>query len=58
MGFGDSERWLNKWVINEAQSHEVTRHALEQGINFFDTAIIFAIGTSGEYVGSALKKSA
>jgi aryl-alcohol dehydrogenase-like predicted oxidoreductase len=58
MGFGDSERWLHKWVINEELSHEVIRHALEQGINFFDTANIYALGTSEEYVGNALKKFA
>ena len=55
MGFGDPERWLLKWVVNEEQAHLVIRHALEQGINFFDTANIYALGTSEEYVGSALK---
>ena len=56
MGFGDPERWLHKWVVNEEQTHTVLRHAIEKGINFFDTANIYALGTSEEYVGSALKK--
>ena len=55
MGFGDPERWLHKWVVNEEQTHTVLRHAIEKGINFFDTANIYALGTSEEYVGSALK---
>lgn len=56
MGFGDPERWLHKWVVSEEQTHTVIRHAIEKGINFFDTANIYALGTSEEYVGSALKK--
>ena len=58
MGFGDPERWLHKWVVSEEQTHTVIRHAIEKGINFFDTANIYALGTSEEYVGSALKKFA
>ena len=46
MGFGDPERWLHKWVVSEEQSHTVIRHAIEKGINFFDTANIYALGTS------------
>ena len=56
MGFGDPERWLHKWVVSEEQTHTVIRHAIEKGINFFDTANIYSLGTSEEYVGSALKK--
>ena len=48
MGFGDPERWLHKWVVSEEQSHTVIRHAIEKGINFFDTANIYALGTSEE----------
>ena len=56
MGFGDPQRWLHKWVVSEEQTHTVIRHAIEKGINFFDTANIYALGTSEAYVGSALKK--
>ena len=58
MGFGDPERWLHKWVVDEQQTHTVIKHAIERGINFFDTANIYALGTSEQYVGSALKKFA
>ncbi|RYG35751.1 aldo/keto reductase [bacterium] len=55
MGFGDIERSGHKWVINADGSREVVRKALELGINFFDTANVYASGTSEEYLGRALK---
>ena len=55
MGFGDAERWTHKWVLNEADSRPVIQKALELGINFFDTANIYSLGTSEEYLGRALK---
>ncbi|MFM7187068.1 MAG: aldo/keto reductase [Armatimonadota bacterium] len=58
MGFGDPERWLHKWVVSEEQTHTVIRYAIERGVNFFDTANIYSLGTSEQYVGSALKKFA
>jgi aryl-alcohol dehydrogenase-like predicted oxidoreductase len=48
-----SERW--QWVINEEQSRPYIQRALELGINFFDTANVYANGTSEEYLGRALK---
>ena len=38
MGFGDVERWIHKWVLNEEKSRPIIRKSLELGINFFDTA--------------------
>jgi aryl-alcohol dehydrogenase-like predicted oxidoreductase len=58
MGFGDAARWTHKWVINEADSRVVIKKALDLGINFFDTANIYSIGTSEEYLGRALKEFA
>ena len=55
MGFGDAERWVHKWVLNEENSRPIIRKALEMGINFFDTANVYSIGTSEEYLGRALK---
>ena len=55
MGFGDATRWVHKWVLNEEDSRLVIRKALELGINFFDTANVYSIGTSEEYLGRALK---
>ena len=58
MGFGDAERWTHKWVLNEEDSRPVIKKALELGINFFDTANIYSLGTSEEYTGRALKEFA
>lgn len=55
MGFGDAERWVHKWVLNEENSRPVIKHALELGINFFDTANVYSLGTSEEILGRALK---
>ena len=48
---------MHDWTLDEQQSEEVIRHALELGINFFDTANGYSEGTSEEYLGRALKKN-
>lgn len=58
MGFGVAERWFHPWVIDEEHSRPVIKKALELGINFFDTANIYSMGTSEEILGRALKEFA
>src|SRR5437588_8716237 len=55
MGFGDPERWIHQWVLHEENSRPIIKHALELGINFFDTANVYSLGTSEEILGRALK---
>src|SRR5512134_3128030 len=55
MGFGDAERWVHKWVLNEENSRPIIKKALELGINFFDTANVYSIGAREEILGRALK---
>lgn len=55
MGFGDAERWIHKWVLDEENSRSIIKKSLELGINFFDTANVYSAGTSEEFVGRALK---
>ncbi|MFZ2362478.1 MAG: aldo/keto reductase [Anaerolineae bacterium] len=55
MGFGDAQRWVHKWVLNEEDSRPIIKRALELGINFFDTANVYSIGTSEEILGRALR---
>ncbi len=55
MGFGDAQRWVHKWVLDEEHSRPVIQKALELGINFFDTANVYSIGASEEILGRALK---
>ncbi|SFH54987.1 Predicted oxidoreductase [Priestia megaterium] len=55
MSFGIPERSFHKWVLDEEQSRLIIKKALEFGINFFDTANVYAEGTSEEILGRALK---
>jgi 1-deoxyxylulose-5-phosphate synthase len=55
MGFGDAERWVHKWVLDEENSRPIIRRAIEAGINFFDTANVYSTGRSEEILGQALK---
>ncbi|PKN91039.1 MAG: aldo/keto reductase [Chloroflexi bacterium HGW-Chloroflexi-6] len=55
MGFGDAERWIHKWVLNEDASRPIIQKALEMGVNFFDTANVYSLGASEEILGRALK---
>ncbi|MFU7515162.1 aldo/keto reductase [Clostridium sp. HCS.1] len=56
MGFGDSTQGMHSWTLDEEKSLEIIKKALEEGINFFDTAISYQNGTSEKYLGRALKK--
>lgn len=55
MSYGEPERGMAPWSLNEEQSRPFIQKALEAGINFFDTANIYSDGTSEEIVGRALK---
>jgi len=46
---------MHKWVLNEESSRPIIKKALELGINFFDTANVYSLGTSEEILGRALK---
>lgn len=58
MGFGDSSTGQHRWTLAEADSRAVIRYGLEQGINFYDTAIAYQNGSSERYVGRALREMA
>jgi len=55
MGFGEKGRWIHDWVLNEEESRPIIKRALELGINFFDTANVYSLGTSEEILGRALR---
>ena len=55
MSFGEAEKWIHQWVVNEEKSHSIVKKALELGINFFDTANVYSMGSSEEFLGRALK---
>ena len=55
MGFGNAASGQHSWTVDEEQTRTIIKHALELGINFFDTAIAYQNGTSEQYVGRALR---
>ena len=55
MSFGQAGT-MHDWTLDLDQSQQVIKHALDLGINFFDTANTYSKGTSEEYLGRALKK--
>jgi 1-deoxyxylulose-5-phosphate synthase len=58
MSFGDPARGKHEWSLPEAESRELIKQALDEGINFFDTANAYSDGSSEEIVGKALAEMA
>jgi aryl-alcohol dehydrogenase (NADP+) len=54
-GDGGNDR---PWLKDEAFAEQTISSALDAGINFFDTANVYAAGTSEEYTGRSLWKHA
>ena len=57
MSFGDPASKMHAWTLNAQESEKIIKHALDLGINFFDTANGYSAGTSEEYLGRALKNN-
>lgn len=55
MTFGEPDRGNHAWTLPEESSRPIIQHALEGGINFFDTANSYSDGSSEEIVGRALR---
>src|ERR1700747_3027892 len=55
MTYGDPNRGHPVWSLGEEQSRPLIKHALEAGINFFDTANLYSQGSSEEILGRALR---
>lgn len=56
MSFGKAGT-MHDWTLDEAESTKIIKHALDLGINFFDTANSYSAGTSEEYLGRAIRKN-
>ena len=55
MTFGEPDRGNHAWTLPEESSRPIIKHAIEGGINFFDTANSYSDGSSEEIVGRALR---
>ncbi len=56
MSFGKAGT-MHDWTLDESATEKVVKHALDLGINFFDTANGYSQGTSEEYLGKVLKNN-
>ena len=56
MSFGEVSEGWHEWVLNQEQTDEMIKKALELGINFFDTANIYGKGSSETFIGNSFKK--
>ena len=57
MSFGKPSADFHEWTLDPEKTEEMVRHALELGINFFDTANTYSHGTSEEYLGRAIRRN-
>ena len=57
MSFGDPASNMHAWTLDPDASETIIKHALDLGINFFDTANCYSAGTSEEYLGRAIKRN-
>lgn len=57
MSFGDTASKMHAWTLDANESEKIIRHALDLGINFFDTANGYSAGTSEEYLGRAIRNN-
>ncbi|MEG0276683.1 MAG: aldo/keto reductase [Coprobacillus sp.] len=55
MGFGELDRGGIPGKTGEEDARKIIKYALDNGINFFDTANYYSLGASEEILGQALK---
>ena len=55
MSWGDASLGWHPWILDEEAARTIIRDALEAGITTFDTANVYAAGSSEEFSGRALR---
>ncbi|QWF20650.1 aldo/keto reductase [Nocardioides sp. LMS-CY] len=55
MSWGDASLGWHPWILDEEAARTIIRDALEAGITTFDTANVYAGGSSEEFTGRALR---
>src|SRR5438874_4502876 len=55
MSYGGGSQGNHSWSLGEEESRPFIKRALEAGINFFDTANRYSLGSSEEILGRAIK---
>jgi 1-deoxyxylulose-5-phosphate synthase len=54
MSFGVPSGGSHAWTLDEETSRGFIRQAIDAGLNFFDTANVYSVGSSEEILGRAL----
>ena len=55
MSYGKPSKDFHLWTLDQEETTKMIKHALDLGVNFFDTANGYSHGTSEEFLGKALK---
>ena len=55
MSYGKASEDFHLWTLPQEETTAMVKHALDLGVNFFDTANCYSHGTSEEFLGNALK---
>ena len=55
MSYGAADSGNHAWSLAEEEARPFIKRALEGGINFFDTANRYSLGSSEEILGRAIK---
>ncbi|KAA0015603.1 aldo/keto reductase [Salinicola corii] len=58
MSFGEASLGAHLWTLDFESSKKIIAKALDLGVNFFDTANIYSLGSSEEILGECLKRHA
>ncbi|MFI7002391.1 aldo/keto reductase [Nocardia sp. NPDC050175] len=56
MSYGDPNAGTHPWTLPESDAKPLLRAAYDAGINFFDTANIYSLGSSETIVGNAIRE--
>lgn len=56
MGYGELDRGGIPGKVGREEAIEIIHYAMDQGINFFDTANYYSLGASEEILGEAIKR--
>ena len=55
MSYGKPSEDFHLWTLDQEETTKMIKHALDLGVNFFDTANGYSHGTSEEFLGKSLK---
>lgn len=56
MSYGRPSADFHLWTLGEDETQQMVKHALDLGVNFFDTANCYSHGTSEEFLGASLRR--